>query len=198
MILFFIILTVLITITKLITNTFTNINLLQRHIIELIWTIIPGIILVQLALPSLILLYTLEESSSLSTLTLKTLGHQWYWSYRFPEILGEENEFDSYIVSQTHQELGSFRLLETDNTLNLPYLLSTRVLISSADVLHSWTIPRLGIKADATPGRLNQVFFISNLPGVFFGQCSEICGANHRFMPIIVQFIRFNDWARIL
>lgn len=149
----------------------------------------------QLALPSLILLYTLEERSTSTTLTLKTLGHQWYWSYSFPEILKGENEFDSYIISQNAQEENAFRLLETDNIVSLPYLLTTRLLVSRRDVLHSWTVPSLGVKADATPGRLNQLFLISHLPGIYFGQCSEICGANHRFIPIIIQFLRFNDWA---
>ena len=144
---------------------------------------------------SLVLLYTLEETASPTTLTLKTIGHQWYWSYRFPEILRTENEFDRYIVSYNAQRKSSFRLLETDNIVTLPYLLNTRVLVSSRDVLHSWTVPSLGVKADATPGRLNQIFLMSNLPGIFFGQCSEICGANHRFIPIIIQFVRFNDWA---
>jgi cytochrome c oxidase subunit 2 len=185
-------------ITKIRLNSFTNKNLIQGHSLELIWTVIPGLILIQLALPSLILLYTLEDTTSYTTLTLKTLGHQWYWSYSFPEIRRRDTEFDSYILAQSNLETNAFRLLETDNIVNLPYLLNTRVLISRRDVLHSWTVPRLGVKADATPGRLNQVFLISNLPGVFFGQCSEICGANHSFIPIIIQFISFNDWASAL
>ncbi len=198
MILLFIIIMVLISIIKICFNTYTNKNLVQGHLLELVWTIIPGLILIQLALPSLILLYTLEERSSSTNLTLKALGHQWYWSYRFPEILKRERDFDRYIISQESQNSFTFRLLETDNIVTLPYLLTARVLVSRRDVLHSWTVPSLGIKADATPGRLNQLFLMSHLPGIYFGQCSEICGANHSFIPIIIQFINFNDWSRTL
>ena len=194
LILLFIIVVVLRFIIKITIANFTNKNLIQGHVLELIWTLVPGLILVQLALPSLVLLYTLEESNSPTNLTIKVLGHQWYWSYRFPEIHQNSIDFDCYIVPASDQRQNSFRLLETDNIVSLPYLLTTRLLVSSRDVLHSWTIPALGVKADATPGRLNQLFLSSHLPGIYFGQCSEICGANHRFIPIIIQFLSFDSW----
>merc|ERR1712227_1037106 len=104
--------------------------------------------------------------------------------------MGERLSFDSYMINYQDLESGGFRLLETDNRVVLPYLISVRVLISRADVLHSWAVPSLGVKVDAMPGRLNQSRVISDRPGLAYGQCSEICGANHRFMPIVIEFIR--------
>lgn len=198
LILLFIITTVLVFIIKLIRNKLTNKNLIQGHLLELIWTIVPGLILVQLALPSLILLYSLEEDRRNSAITIKVVGHQWYWAYSFPELISESLAFDSYIIKTPDLEKSGFRLLETDNIITLPYFLPTRVLVTSSDVLHSWTIPSLGIKADAVPGRLNQLLFNSYVPGIYFGQCSEICGANHSFIPIIIQLIKFSDWVKTL
>lgn len=183
---------------KLVGSPLTNKNLIQGHSLELIWTLAPGLILTQLALPSLVLLYSLEETTNSPSLTLKAVGHQWYWSYRFPELDRANLAFDRYIIKTPDLENHGFRLLETDNLISIPYFLPTRVLVTSADVLHSWTVPRLGIKADAVPGRLNQLLFNSFTPGVYFGQCSEICGANHRFIPIILQLIKFSDWVKAL
>ena len=181
-------------------NKFININLLERQIIECIWTIIPAIILIQIAIPSLLLLYILEESID-SSLTIKVLGHQWYWSYEYTDFWSisknTQIEFDSYIIPSNEIENNIFRLLDVDNRTIVPYKIHIRILISSADVLHAWTVPSLGVKADAIPGRLNQVKFISQRPGIYFGQCSEICGANHRFIPIVIEIVRsraFLNW----
>ena len=178
-------------------NKYININLLERQIIECVWTIIPAIILIQIAIPSLILLYILDESID-SSITIKVIGHQWYWSYEYTDFWSISNnnqiEFDSYIIPSNELEENMFRLLDVDNRTIIPYNINIRILISSADVLHSWTIPSLGVKADAIPGRLNQLKFISQRPGIFFGQCSEICGANHSFMPIVVEIVNIKNF----
>ena len=182
-------------------NTFINQTLLERQIIECIWTLIPAIILVQIAIPSLLLLYILDESID-SVLSIKVIGHQWYWSYEFSDfwsIAGDSQlEFDAYILAEERDSM--FRLLDVDNRTVIPFISHIRILISSADVLHAWTVPTLGVKADAVPGRLNQVKFFAQRPGIFFGQCSEICGANHRFMPIVVEIVNlstFLNWVLI-
>jgi cytochrome c oxidase subunit 2 len=144
-------------------------------------------------------LYTLDENIDPS-LTIKVIGHQWYWSYEFPNF-PHEIEFDSYMVPTSDLNNGEFRLLEVDNKLLIPVNVNVRLIISSTDVIHCWTIPSLGVKADAIPGRLNQVNFLINRPGKFFGQCSEICGSNHSFMPITilsVSFEKFINWISSL
>lgn len=178
-----------------------NQNLLEIQIVEWVWTLIPAALLLQIALPSLLLLYMLDESVD-RTLTLKTLGHQWYWRYEYSDfwaIGGNRGlEFDAYMVATRELDKNGFRLLDVDNRAVLPVHTQVRILISSADVLHSWTVPSLGVKADAVPGRLNQVKFISQRPGLYFGQCSEICGANHRFIPIVVERVNlrtFSNWV---
>nr|YP_009554110.1 cytochrome c oxidase subunit II [Bitias brevis]QBA19621.1 cytochrome c oxidase subunit II [Bitias brevis] len=165
-------------------NKLTNRFLLEGQTIEIIWTILPAIILIFIALPSLRLLYLLDEVNTPSV-TLKAIGHQWYWSYEYSDFL--QVEFDSYMIPSNELSDSGFRLLDVDNRTVLPMNTQVRVLISAADVIHSWTIPALGVKADAVPGRLNQISFSTNRPGLFFGQCSEICGANHSFMPIVVE-----------
>jgi len=180
-------------ITILFFNKFTNRFLLHGQIIEIIWTILPAIILIFIALPSLRILYLLDEIISPS-ITLKTIGHQWYWSYEYSDFLNIE--FDSYIIPYNEISLNSFRLLDVDNRIVLPLNNQIRILISAADVLHSWTIPVLGIKVDAFPGRLNQTNFQINRSGLFFGQCSEICGANHRFIPIVIERIPTNFFIK--
>nr|QHD47874.1 cytochrome c oxidase subunit II [Peltoperlopsis cebuano] len=165
-----------------------NINrfLLDGQTIEVIWTILPAITLIFIALPSLRLLYLLDEVSS-PTITLKTIGHQWYWSYEYSDFL--KIEFDSYMTPYNEMSSDGFRLLDVDNRAVLPMSTQIRILITATDVLHSWTVPALGVKVDATPGRLNQTAFFMNRPGVYFGQCSEICGANHSFMPIVIESV---------
>nr|YP_010633950.1 cytochrome c oxidase subunit II [Anopheles squamosus]WBP69682.1 cytochrome c oxidase subunit 2 [Anopheles squamosus] len=170
-------------------NKFTNRYLLHGQTIEIIWTVLPAIILMFIAFPSLRLLYLMDEINTPS-ITLKSIGHQWYWSYEYSDFLNLE--FDSYMVPTNELETNGFRLLDVDNRVVLPMNNQIRILVTATDVLHSWTVPSLGVKVDATPGRLNQINFLINRPGLFFGQCSEICGANHSFMPIVIESIPMN------
>lgn len=167
-------------------NKLNNRFLLHGQTIEVIWTILPAIVLLFIAFPSLRILYLLDEVNNPS-ISLKTIGHQWYWSYEYSDF--NNVEFDSYIIPTNDINLDSFRLLDVDNRIILPINNQIRILVSAADVLHSWTIPSLGVKIDATPGRLNQTNFFINRTGLFFGQCSEICGANHSFIPIVIERI---------
>nr|WBR65693.1 cytochrome c oxidase subunit 2 [Layahima sp. 2 YZ-2022a]WBR65706.1 cytochrome c oxidase subunit 2 [Layahima sp. 2 YZ-2022a] len=178
-------------------NKFINRFLLEGQTIEVIWTILPAITLIFIALPSLRLLYLLDEVDNPS-ITLKAIGHQWYWSYEYSDFLAVE--FDSYMTPTNELPDNGFRLLDVDNRTTLPMSTQIRVLVTAADVLHSWTVPALGVKIDATPGRLNQTNFFINRPGLFFGQCSEICGANHSFMPIVIESIpmkSFINWIKL-
>lgn len=170
----------------LIINSYTSRTLLEGQEIETIWTILPAITLIFLALPSLRLLYLLDEINN-PIITLKTIGRQWYWSYEYSDF--SNLEFDSYILQTPDLQPGDYRLLEVDNRAVLPILAEIRVLVTASDVIHSWTVPSLGVKADAIPGRLNQLRFTANRPGVFYGQCSEICGANHSFIPIVLEIV---------
>nr|YP_009347403.1 cytochrome c oxidase subunit II [Aporia martineti]APU93511.1 cytochrome c oxidase subunit II [Aporia martineti] len=171
-------------------NKFINRFLLEGQMIELIWTILPAITLIFIALPSLRLLYFLDELNN-PLITLKSIGHQWYWNYEYSDF--NNIEFDSYMINQFNN-LNNFRLLDVDNRIILPMNNQIRILITSMDVIHSWTIPSLGVKVDANPGRLNQTNFFINRPGIFFGQCSEICGANHSFMPIVIESISMKNF----
>lgn len=179
-------------------NSCTDKIILERHALEFIWTLLPALVIFQVALPSLSLIYLLDDVG-ISILTIKVIGHQWYWRYEYSDFWLEKTnssiEFDSYILRESELS-GEYRLLEVDNRPTLPYKIQTRVLVSRGDVLHSWTLPSLGIKADANPGRLNQLKFLRNQPGVIYGQCSEICGANHRFIPIALEFIRVSDFIK--
>lgn len=170
-------------------NKFINRFLLENQIIELIWTILPAITLIFIALPSLRLLYLLDETNN-PLITIKAIGHQWYWRYEYSDF--NDIEFDSYIIQSNI--LNNFRLLDVDNRIVLPIKNQIRILITATDVIHSWTIPSLGIKVDANPGRLNQARFYLNRPGIFFGQCSEICGANHSFIPIVIERISIKNF----
>nr|AAL28027.1 cytochrome oxidase subunit II [Spenceriella cormieri] len=167
-------------------NKYVNRYVLEAQTIETVWTILPALILLTLALPSLRILYITDEVSNPS-LTVKTIGHQWYWSYEYTDFMNVE--MDSYMVPTSDLIPGDYRLLEVDNRIVVPMQLEIRMLITAADVLHSWTVPSLGVKVDAVPGRLNQIGFTTSHRGVFYGQCSEICGANHSFMPISVEVI---------
>lgn len=178
-------------IIRLAINSFVNRYLLDGQIIEIIWTVLPAVILIILALPSLRLLYLIDETTEPS-LTLKTVGHQWYWRYEYSDF--NDIEFDSYMIPTNSLNEGDLRLLEVDNRVILPYLTQIRLLVRAADVIHSWTIPSLGVKADAIPGRLNQLNILFNRPGIFYGQCSEICGANHSFIPIRIEAINPKDF----
>nr|YP_010728504.1 cytochrome c oxidase subunit II [Stictochironomus juncaii]WEF49745.1 cytochrome c oxidase subunit II [Stictochironomus juncaii] len=167
--------------------------LLHGQTIEVIWTILPAIVLLFIAFPSLRILYLLDEINAPS-LSIKTIGHQWYWSYEYSDF--KNIEFDSYMIPTNEMNMDSFRLLDVDNRIILPTNNQIRILVTATDVLHSWTIPSLGVKIDATPGRLNQTNFFINRPGLFFGQCSEICGANHSFMPIVIESIPTNHFIK--
>nr|AAX20055.1 cytochrome oxidase subunit II [Ceratitis divaricata] len=174
-------------------NSYTNRNLLHGQTIEVIWTILPAIILLFIAFPSLRLLYLLDEINEPS-ITLKAIGHQWYWSYEYSDFMNIE--FDSYMIPTNELSIDGFRLLDVDNRIILPMNSQVRILVTAADVIHSWTIPALGVKVDGTPGRLNQTNFLMNRPGLFYGQCSEICGANHSFMPIVIESIPTNYFIK--
>nr|YP_009117089.1 cytochrome c oxidase subunit II [Pelotretis flavilatus]AGI78927.1 cytochrome c oxidase subunit II [Pelotretis flavilatus] len=195
MIVFLISTLVLYMMTAMATAKFTDKLILDSQEIEIVWTLLPAIILILIALPSLRILYLMDEVDD-PHLTIKAMGHQWYWSYEYTDY--ETLGFDSYMIPTQDLEPGQFRLLEADHRMVIPMESPIRVLISAEDVLHSWTVPALGIKADAIPGRLNQTTFIVNRPGVFYGQCSEICGANHSFMPVVVESVpleHFQDWS---
>nr|ADI79430.1 cytochrome c oxidase subunit 2 [Petaloconchus erectus] len=171
---------------SLLMNNYVNRSISEGQQIETIWTMAPALILVSLAFPSLRVLYLLDEVGSPSV-TLKSIGHQWYWSYEYTDT--GKISFDSYMAPDCDLSVGDYRLLEVDNRIILPSGSDIRVLVTSADVIHSWAVPSLGVKADAVPGRLNQLGLNVKVPGIFYGQCSEICGANHSFMPIVVECI---------
>lgn len=160
----------------------------QHHtIIEIVWTFIPSFILLLIAAPSFALLYSIDELHD-AKVTLKIIGHQWYWSYEYTDFATQQQiQFDSYMVTEDDLLVGSLRLLEVDNRVILPVKVGIRLLITSSDVLHSWAVPCLGIKMDACPGRLNMVSLYLTKIGTFYGQCSELCGVNHAFMPICVE-----------
>jgi cytochrome c oxidase subunit II len=168
-------------------------------LIELIWTITPAIVLMLIAFPSFKLLYLMDEVTDPSMSVLAE-GHQWYWSYQYPDFLNSNEEFidfDSYIVPESDLEEGALRMLEVDNRVILPELTHVRFIITAGDVIHSFAVPSLGIKVDAYPGRLNQVSVFINREGVFYGQCSEICGILHSSMPIVIESVsleKFLEW----
>lgn len=178
-------------------NKNINLQILESQEIELFWTVAPIIILLIIGFPSIRILYLIDEVYS-PLITLKTLGHQWYWRYEYSDF--PEKEFDSYIIPLDSSLDKSFRLLEVDNCTVVPFGYQIRNLISSSDVLHSWTVPSIGVKVDAVPGRLNQLNMWFRRPGMYFGQCSEICGANHSFMPISIESVNLGDfinWLKI-
>lgn len=172
----------------------------HSSVLEIVWTIIPATLLVWLAIPSFNLLYSLDEIID-PELTLKIVGHQWYWSYEYSDFCSLEEEgdslnFDSYMVSSKELTRGAFRLLEVDNRVVLPIHTHIRLLVTAADVLHSWAIPSFGVKIDACPGRLSQVSLFIKRIGVYYGQCSEICGVNHGFMPIVVKAVAASEFIK--
>ena len=166
-------------------------NLAHGTVLEIIWTLTPSIILMFIAIPSFSLLYTIDEVID-PKYTIKVIGHQWYWSYEIPQenISDTENlnieykKFDSYMLPLKDLKIGQLRLLEVDRPLECPINTHLRFLITAHDVLHSFAIPSLGAKVDAVPGRLNQISVFIKREGIYYGQCSELCGVNHGFMPI--------------
>jgi len=184
--------------------------------LEVVWTILPSFVLFAIAVPSFVLLYSMDELTDDVAITIKVVGHQWYWSYQYtnPSFFNffensDPNSFyyDSYLIPWEptttassslfdYKPTVSLRLLQVDKPLWLPTQTHIRFLITSTDVIHSWAVPTLGVKVDAVPGRLNQTFVFINYSGLFFGQCSEICGANHGFMPIEIVAVPWEQWAK--
>nr|YP_007624647.1 cytochrome c oxidase subunit II [Tachycineta thalassina]AEX37378.1 cytochrome c oxidase subunit II [Tachycineta thalassina] len=185
----------------LLTTTLTGkltANTVNAQAIELVWTILPAMVLIALALPSLRILYLMDEVNE-PDMTLKAIGHQWYWTYEYTDF--KNLTFDSYMTPTSDLPMGHFRLLEVDHRVIVPTNSTVRVIVTANDVLHSWAVPSLGVKTDAIPGRLNQTSFLASRPGVYYGQCSEICGANHSFMPIVVEstpLANFENWSSLL
>jgi cytochrome c oxidase subunit 2 len=163
--------------------------------LEIFWTVVPAFILISIAYPSFNLLYALDDLTD-PAVTVKIIGHQWYWSYEYNTSLTSRTSFDSYMINTDDLNTGMLRLLEVDNRVMLPVRTHIRLLITSADVLHSWAVPSFGVKVDACPGRLNQATLFIKRPGLYFGQCSEICGVNHGFMPIVVLATSKDNFLR--
>lgn len=162
------------------------------------WTLVPSFVLLSIAIPSFCLLYSMEEMVN-PALTIKITGHQWYWTYEYTAVLYKGNDrysitdkFDSYIVPLSDLKADGLRLLTVDQALYLPLRVHTRIVVTSDDVIHSWGVPSLGVKVDAVPGRINQAMVYVQKAGTYYGQCSEICGTGHGFMPIVVEAI---DWG---
>lgn len=165
-------------------------------LIELVWTITPALILIAIAFPSFKLLYLMDDVIS-PAMTIKAVGHQWYWSYEYSDFVnedGESIEFDSYMIPDSDLEDGQLRLLDVDNRVVLPVDTHVRFVVTGADVIHDFAVPSLGLKIDATPGRLNQVSVITEREGVYYGQCSELCGVYHGFMPIAVEAVSLDKY----
>lgn len=167
----------------------------HNTVIEVVWTIVPVIILVVIAIPSLKLLYASGRTPAYD-MTLKVTGHQWYWTYNYPD--NGDFSFDSIPIPESDLQAGQPRLLTVDNPVVVPVGATVQVLVNSDDVIHSWAVPSLGLKKDATPGRTNETWFRADVPGVFYGMCSELCGVNHYFMPIEVHALAkpdFDAWV---
>jgi len=168
---------------------FTNIyssRVVADHLVERVWTILPIVVLIFLVYPSIYLLYLIDERRVEFLCTLKVIGHQWYWSYKIDGLF--RLDIDSYIDRDR-----AVRLIDVDNRIVVPVQENIRALITSRDVLHSWALPALGVKIDAIPGRLNQFIFMVIVNSVIHGQCREICGVNHSFIPIVLEAVNLND-----
>nr|QST21673.1 cytochrome c oxidase subunit II [Apocrypta bakeri] len=177
------------------TSKYINRLLLEGQMIEIIWTVIPIFFLIFLAIPSLKILYLTDEMNNPS-LSIKVIGHQWYWSYEYDDF--KSINFDSFMIKESDFS-NNFRLLDVDNRMILPYENQIRLLVNSSDVIHSFAMPSMGVKIDAVPGRINQISMMIKRPGLFFGQCSEICGVNHSFMPIVIESTNmenFINWIK--
>ena len=173
----------------------------HHSLIEIIWTTLPALILCIIAVPSFTLLYSLDEIV-LPSLTLKAIGRQWYWTYEYGDYASNNEDlvgcgltFDSNMLQDDDLDFGQLRLLEVDNRLVLPVNKHIRLLTSAGDVIHSFAVPSLGLKLDAIPGRLNQTMMFIKRQGVFYGQCSELCGSSHSMMPIAVEAVQEQDYV---
>nr|YP_009373430.1 cytochrome c oxidase subunit II [Mutela dubia]AQT38513.1 cytochrome c oxidase subunit 2 [Mutela dubia] len=180
----------------LLKSSFSSRFILEAQALEAAWTVIPGFLLLFLAVPSVRLLYLLDEVG-FPVVTMKAVGHQWYWSYEYNDM-GCSIDFDSYMLGVDDVKDGVYRLLEVDNRCVLPYGVDVRVLVSSMDVIHSWAMPCVGVKVDAIPGRINQLGVHLLGSGVLYGQCSEICGVNHSFMPIGLEGVSLDVFCKWL
>ena len=167
--------------------------------LEVIWTVVPILILVAIAVPSLRLLFYMDkipksgpEATNYPKMTLKITGHQWYWSYAYPD--NGNFTFDSNIIPDEDLKPGQPRLLSVDNRVVLPINTNVRLLITSGDVIHDWAVPSFGVKTDAVPGRINETWIRIERTGTYYGQCSELCGINHGFMPIAVNAVTKKDF----
>lgn len=165
----------------------------HNTLLEIAWTVVPVLILVVIAIPSFKLLYFADRTQQ-ADMTLKVIGHQWYWSYEYPD--NGDIKFDSNMIQEGDLKPGQKRLLEVDNRVVVPAGTNVRVLIAGTDVIHSWFIPSLGVQLYAMPGRLNETWVRADKPGVYYGQCNQICGINHAYMPIAIEALPKEDFAR--
>lgn len=163
----------------------------HHTVLEILWTAVPVLILVVIAIPSFKLLYYMDRVQE-PELTIKAIGHQWYWSYQYPD--NGDFTFDAYIVPEQELQEGQPRLLTTDTAVVLPVETDIRVLVTANDVLHSWAVPAFGVKMDAVPGRINETWVRIEEPGMYYGQCSELCGDLHGFMPIMVKAVSKEEY----
>ena len=166
----------------------------HNAVVEILWTVIPVVLLIIIAIPSFRLLYV-SETIPKADLTIKAIGNQWYWSYEYPDY--GDIVFDANMLNDDELSDPKLRLLETDTQIVVPINKVVKLQITSNDVLHAWTIPAFGVKMDAVPGRLNETWFKANREGIFYGQCSELCGPKHAFMPINVKVVsetEFESW----
>ncbi|PWC85847.1 cytochrome C oxidase subunit II [Azospirillum sp. TSH100] len=167
----------------------------HHTLLEVAWTVVPVIILIVIAVPSFKLLYAAERIPQ-ADMTIKVTGHQWYWDYEYPDH--GNITFSSYMIADADLKPGQKRLLEVDNRVVVPVNTTVRVLVTAGDVIHSWAVPAFGLKKDGVPGRINETWFKAEREGVYYGQCSEICGTNHGFMPIAVEAVSkeaFDAWV---
>ena len=167
----------------------------HNSLVEVLWTVIPVIILIAIAIPSFRILYTQQEIPVDADLTVKATAYQWYWGYEYPD---ENIIFESYMIEEEDLKPGQPRLLSVDNEIVVPVNKVVKVLITANDVLHAWALPSFGVKRDAVPGRINETWFKADRTGTFYGQCSELCGIKHAFMPITVNVVSQEDYDKWL
>jgi cytochrome c oxidase subunit 2 len=168
----------------------------HNTVLEIAWTAIPVLILVVIAIPSFKLLYFMDRAVN-PEMTLKAVGHQWYWSYEYPD--NGDFTFDAYMIADEDLQEGQLRLFDVDNRIVLPVETDVRLLTTATDVIHSWAVPALGVKLDAVPGKINETWLRINRPGIYYGQCSELCGAYHAFMPVMIEAVskeQFDAWVQ--
>ena len=162
--------------------------------VEVLWTLIPCLILIVMAVPSFKILYK-QDAIPKADITVKAIGYQWYWGYEYPD---ENIFFDSYMIETKDLKENEPRLLAVDNELVVPVNKVVKVMITANDVLHAWALPSFGVKRDAVPGRINETWFKADRTGTFYGQCSELCGIKHAFMPITVNVVSQEEYVKWL